>query len=376
MINRIKSTLSHTLLNLPGWHTRRKIVVIESDDWGSIRMPSKEVYEKCLKAGYPVDLNPYERYDSIASEDDLEMLFELLSHYKDKNGNHPVITANCVVANPDFEKIEKSGFKEYYYELITETFKRYPKHHNNFDLWLQGKENDVFYPQFHAREHLNVSLFMKALKEDDSDVHFGFKNKMPGSIRKGDVKNGNDFVEATYFDSEEDKKEKLRIYLEGLDVFEQLFGYRSLSIIPPNYTWSKDFDYAVAEKGVKYIQGIRKVREPAPGEKSKYTHRYLGMKNSYGQLELVRNVSFEPSLITVNGIVDRVLSEVDIAFKMRKPAIISSHRINYVGYLDKNNRDETLRLLNMILKELVKRWPDVEFMSSVELGNYISKKNK
>ncbi|NTW32234.1 MAG: hypothetical protein HGB12_06370 [Bacteroidetes bacterium] len=30
--------------NIPGWRTDRKILVIESDDWGSIRMPSKETY--------------------------------------------------------------------------------------------------------------------------------------------------------------------------------------------------------------------------------------------------------------------------------------------------------------------------------------------
>ena len=35
MNSKIQTQLSHTLLNLPGWHTRRKIVVIESDDWGS-----------------------------------------------------------------------------------------------------------------------------------------------------------------------------------------------------------------------------------------------------------------------------------------------------------------------------------------------------
>lgn len=374
MINRIKSTLSHTLLNLPGWHTGRKIVVIESDDWGSIRMPSREVYDKCLKAGYPVDLNPYERYDSIASGYDLEMLFDLLCKYKDKNDSYPVITANCVVANPNFEKIEKSGFQEYHYELITETFKHYPEHHNNFDLWLQGKESKVFYPQFHAREHLNVSKFMKALQTNDSDAHFGFKNRMPGCIQKGKTNKGNYYVEATYFETEEDKKEKLAIYLEGLDIFKNLFGYHSLSVIPPNYTWSDDFNKTVAEKGVKYIQGNKKIREPVPGKKSKYTHRYLGMKNSNGQLALVRNVSFEPSLTTVNGIVDRVLSEIDIAFKMRKPAIISSHRINYVGYLDQKNREQTLHILNELLKKLLKKWPDVEFMSSDELGNYISEK--
>ena len=52
----IKSTLSNTFLNLPGWHTRRKLVVIESDDWGSIRMPSREVKQKLQQAEQRVQI--------------------------------------------------------------------------------------------------------------------------------------------------------------------------------------------------------------------------------------------------------------------------------------------------------------------------------
>ena len=37
------------LYNIPGWHTRRHLVVIESDDWGSIRTPSKAVYNEFLR---------------------------------------------------------------------------------------------------------------------------------------------------------------------------------------------------------------------------------------------------------------------------------------------------------------------------------------
>ncbi len=61
----IKKIIGRSLINLLGWRTSRKIVVIESDDWGSIRMPSHDVYTKCLKEGYPVDKNAYERYDSL-----------------------------------------------------------------------------------------------------------------------------------------------------------------------------------------------------------------------------------------------------------------------------------------------------------------------
>ena len=51
---------------------------------------------------------------------------------------------------------------------------------------------------------------------------------MPGSIPKLEPQKGNDYVEATCYHSEIDKQEKLNIYLEGLDLFEELFGYKSL----------------------------------------------------------------------------------------------------------------------------------------------------
>lgn len=241
MLKNLKHTLTHNLLNIPGWRTNRKILVIESDDWGSIRMPSTEVYEKMLKVGYPVHLNPFEKYDSLASEEDLEMLFDLLLSFRDINGNHPVITANCVVANPDFVKIKDDNFHNYHYELIEVTFKKYPFHKDNLKLWKKGDDNGLFHPQFHAREHLNVSKFMNALKAGDPGLLLGFENKMPGNLVKGNVKSRNLYVEATYYENESDKWDKLKIFLEGLDIFEKIFGYKSLSIIPPNYTWSRDF---------------------------------------------------------------------------------------------------------------------------------------
>ncbi|MBK7480400.1 MAG: hypothetical protein IPI69_12245 [Bacteroidales bacterium] len=51
IIGKIRSSVSHNLLNISGWRTRRKIVVFESDDWGSIRMPSMEVYSEFRNKG-------------------------------------------------------------------------------------------------------------------------------------------------------------------------------------------------------------------------------------------------------------------------------------------------------------------------------------
>lgn len=84
---KIKKFIAHNIVNIPGWRTNRHLVVIESDDWGAIRMPSKEVYEQFLKEGIRVDNDPYCRYDSLATKEDLEILFEALQSVKDKMGN-------------------------------------------------------------------------------------------------------------------------------------------------------------------------------------------------------------------------------------------------------------------------------------------------
>ena len=83
----VLSVLRKNIRNIPGWQTKRKIVIIESDDWGSIRMPSKEAFKRLQKAGIPVEKCPMNSYDSLASEEDLSALFQVLQTVKDKNKN-------------------------------------------------------------------------------------------------------------------------------------------------------------------------------------------------------------------------------------------------------------------------------------------------
>lgn len=369
LLNDAKQFLAPYYRNLGGWRTQRKLLVIESDDWGSIRMPSRAVYERCLRAGYPVDQIAYERYDAPLSNDDLEYLFELLTSFSDHTGAHPIITANCLVANPDFDKIEASGFEQYHYELITETFRQYPRHDRSFALWKEGLAKGLFKPQFHGREHLNVCQFMKALQNNDPDVLFGFRNRMPGCIPKGPRVQGNHYVEATRFQTAAEKEYVLKSLIEGLDLFEQLFGYRSKTLIPTNYIWSSDFDEPVWRSGVAGFQGNRVMKDQQPDGSSHLVRRRLGEMNELGQSYLTRNATFEPSLfrLKIGDPVASCLREIKAAFLMRKPAVISTHRLNYSGVVDPTNRDRNLLFLKQLLGAIVSKWPEVEFLSSNQL---------
>lgn len=362
-----------TAINIPGWHTSRKIVVIESDDWGSIRMPSKAVYNDLLSKGLPVDRLPFLKYDSLASESDLKALFEVLSDVKDKNGNPAIITANTNVVNPDFEKIKQSGYKEYHYELFTDTLKRYPEHGNSFELWKEGMRHKLWRPQFHGREHLNVISWMDALQNDKGLVRMCLDYNMY-DLSEGKTVTVNSFVEALNFQDKSELDFQKKSLIDGLNIFEQIFGYRSSTYIAPCYIWSTELNETLIKNGITAFQGGWYQFVPLEGsaKKHKRIFHYTGEKNQFNQRYLVRNVHFEPSLKQDNDNIDALINQIDFVFHCRKPVIISSHRINFSGYIHPENRQKNLLLFNQLLKKITERWPDVEFLSSDQLAQIVS----
>ena len=374
----IKSALRVNVSNIPGWRTKRHIVVIESDDWGSIRMSSKEAFDRMLKAGMPVDRSHYNLYDSLECNDDLEQTYETLSKFKDSTGRHPVITGVNVVANPDFEKIKTNNFSEYIYEPYTETCKRYSNHDRVYDLWKEGIEKRLMVPIFHGREHLNAQFWMRALRDKNKSTLVGFENEvtgMPGI--KGEKLP--DFQAAFQIDTINDLVYQKEVLKTGLDLFEELYGYRSRYFVPTNGPFNNTLEKDLNEHGVKYINTGKKQKEPLGNGQYKINTRFIGDKNQYGQIYITRNCFFEPSSSGFEkpantDWINNCLKEIEIAFRWRKPAVISSHRVNYIGYLHPENRERSLKQLSELLGKMLKRWPDIEFMTSPELGDLITSK--
>ena len=374
MLNKVKNILGYSLINALGWHINRKIIVIESDDWGSIRIPSKDIYSYLRKKGYKQEHGLYDKYDSLASNDDLESLFEVLAGFKDINDHPVVITANSVVANPDFEKIKISKFQEYHYEPFYKTFNKYNNHSRAFELWKEGLKNKLFIPQFHGREHINIPMWMRALQSDNQDVHFAFGIGMAGIFPKGQPHQGNKYMAAYSIESPEDLQYHQNSIEEGLDLFEIIWGFKSKSFTAPCYIWSKTMETILNDKKIELIQGSSFQLEPRIGYKHKRIFHFSGEKNSFGQRYNIRNCIFEPISNPNIDWIDACLKQIQTAFNWHKPAVINSHRLNYIGNIDKSNRDNNLKLLKTLLFEIKKKWPDVEFMSSDNLMDLIINK--
>jgi len=146
-------------------------------------------------------------------------------------------------------------------------------------------------------------------------------------------------------------------------------------MIAPNYVWDDEIEKAASQSGVKYFQTSTTQRISKDfGEKQQIIRHYTGQKNKFKQLYMMRNCHFEPSSNPNKDWVDSCLKQVKTAFTMHKPAIISTHRVNFVGFIDEKNRNRNLPKFQNLLKQIVKKWPDVIFMSSDELGNYITTK--
>ena len=156
-------------IHLWGWKTPRKLVVFESDDWGSERMPSKKVFYQLKKQGIPVEDDPYCRYDTRASNQDLDLLYEIMDSFRDHKGNPPAFTVNTIMGNPDFKKISLDDFKAYSY--VASAFP---------GSFYEGIKNGFIKPQFHGREHLNVKQWMKALRQGDRDALVCFHHGVYG----------------------------------------------------------------------------------------------------------------------------------------------------------------------------------------------------
>ena len=141
------SSILRNASNFIGWSTDKKIIVIESDDWGAIRMSSKKALADMAVKGVVPSSSDEARYlsnDGLASEDDFAHLFEVLTSHKDISGDYCKFTAVGLTANPDFKKIKADNFRNYHYELLPETLQRYPHHSKSFELWKEGIRNNIF----------------------------------------------------------------------------------------------------------------------------------------------------------------------------------------------------------------------------------------
>ncbi|MCK6604133.1 MAG: hypothetical protein L6Q66_03070 [Bacteroidia bacterium] len=370
-MNRLINSIYQNLKNIPGWRTDRKLVAFSVDDYGNVRLASKKARENLNNAGLKV-YSRFDQYDTLETDEDINILFDALTSVKDINGHNAIFTPFNVPCNIDFDKVIESDYQEYFYELVSETYQKTQSSKHVYELISQGIKANIFLPQFHGREHFNLRVFLQKLKKRDHDLLMCLNNRSNTSIINSEIKNVkytaayhfNEFIENREFDS---------INIDGLDAFEKVYGYRATHFNPPGGNDHPVIHSTLSDNGIRYFDtALIKYEHQGNGEYRRRYH-YLGKKHDNG-IYLVRNCVFEP---TENRDIDWVsytLKQIETAFRWNKPAIISSHRVNFCGHIDPKNRETGISALRELLKKIVKRWPDVEFISANKLGELIAEK--
>lgn len=357
------------IINIPGKRIKRRLIVFESDDWGSIRIPNKAVYQQLVNERLLDEKDPFSQYDALENSKDLTDLFSVLSDHKDSKGNSPILTANMVMANPDFQKIKEAGFESYHFEHFAKTYERYSSSDATFSVMQQGIADKLFFPQFHAREHLNVPLWMRLLKSNHEGFRKAFELECFAISYKSNQNRRTNLMATYDYHTAEDLafiKESIK---EGMRLFEATFNYSSKTTIAPCYVWDTEIEKTFQELGTNVFQGSRFQNSPMPNEAAfKKTFHYNGQHKN-GANYLLRNGLFEPSTNVTTNWVGKCLESIETAFTWNKPAVIGTHRINFIGSLNSTNREVGLTLMNELLTKIIQKWPEVEFITSEELAN-------
>src|SRR6056297_3336953 len=117
----IKQTLFNNLKNIPGWRSNRKLVAISVDDYGNVRLDSKAAKEQLQRKGVS-PIGRFDEYDTLATNQDLEMLFETLRQVRDTKGRPAVFNPYALPCNIDFEATRAEG--RYVPETVKKTWTR------------------------------------------------------------------------------------------------------------------------------------------------------------------------------------------------------------------------------------------------------------
>jgi len=379
MISKVKDSLINNLKNSIGWKTKRKIVVFSVDDYGNVRLHSKEARAKLDQAGLKV-YSRFDLFDTLETKKDLEQLYAVLDSAKDKNGRSAVFTPFALPCNIDFEKMEADNFQKYYFENLPVTYSKLAKeqpeaYDGAWELWQEGIAKGFLRPQFHGREHLNLFVFNDKLEKRDPELLTALQNKSYTSISDEDYPTMSSTAALDFWDVNDNEKLK-PILVEGLQFFKEVYGYSSNYFTPPVYQIHHSLFSTLKENGIKYID-LGLVRKEHHGQNSyKTSFNYIGKKTKEGLTIMVRNIVFEPTEDRGLDWVSFTMKQIERAFRWNKPAIISSHRVNFCGHIDPKNREMGLQTLQKLLQEIVKKWPEVEFMAADELGDYLTNQRK
>lgn len=305
------------------------VLIVESDDWGP---------------------GPHEQART------LDAIRALLKGFKDHRGRAPVMTIAVVLSLPDPEAIAETG--KYHARLLDD-----PAYRPIVETLKAGEEEGVFDLQLHGLAHFWPANFMAAWKRDEAVRRWlaedGWRTeRLPAWLQSR-------WIDASSLPSRPLLPAVIRAAVqEEVECFRCCFGRSPKVAVPPTFVWDANVERAYAEAGIEVLitPGRRYPGRGCEGRLSSPNRSYAnGERISCGLLSLVRDLYFEPALGHEPEV---VLEAVERKWSQREPALLETHRFNFLD----GRLEPSLDALRSLLEGALARFPELRFLSSYELA--------
>ena len=346
----------------------RPILVLESDDWGVAAVPSHETYRQLVHNRVVFPENPWSS-DTLETPDDIAALREILLPRPDANGRPLPVTANFIVANPDFSGITSERLP---FIPLNSNHPNNPITQQLRHAWKQAVADRILAPAYHGLRHLAPDALCRLWAQNDPWTKQCFKHNTPplGLTTPPATLLLSEYMRATGSPPRlqpRSAEEQTRIVNQGVAIFRAIFGHPPDSTAAPHYLWNRATEQAWRQAGIRAIQAAN--RHPDIRRSFGFLNARriaLGRRTREGMVYLTRNCRFEPALY--GNTAATAFARVRKLFAARRPAVLGCHRINFTASIFPERRRQTLIQLAALLDLVREKYPDVIFMTSGELG--------
>lgn len=305
---------------------RLKAVVIESDDWGLCAW-SADAHAFRVLADTPVFRHPAgRRYggSTLESAEDLAAMQRILEGAAG-DGIAPVLQANTVMASPAYDRLQAPMFEAETLPLADFLHAPPRWRRPGLDRALRGAiDAGVWWPELHGLHHLPEAAWLHALRRGERDARRAFEQQ---SMVCGAVEHGGEYGDGEPLDL---RRRNLALAVEK---FRALFGRGPGSFCPPDYHWDGALDRDAEALGLVTFQGVAEVAGARAPRFRRLFHRFRWPHFEGRRFAMPPRIAFEP--LSAEGLsetlgVERTFRAVQDAWRRGQPAVVSTHRMNYV----------------------------------------------
>lgn len=312
------------------------VLIFESDDWG---------------------------YGTDAQSRALDRIAEALATFRDRRGQHPVMTLGVVLAGPDTDRMRAEGCRTYHRVTLAD-----PRLGPVREAMSRGAARGVFSLQLHGMEHFWPECLMRAAATNGTvrdwltGPGFPSTEALPSHLQSR-------WIDATGLPSKPlTVTEVIAATSEEARLFTTTFGVPPEVAVPPRFIWTDDVESAWADAGVRVVVTPGKRYEnldgegrPVPGERDYYN----GATGHHGLSYVVRDSYFEPALGQTHQGALRALARNT---ELGRPTLLEIHRMNFIG--EERVAQRALDEVTDLLTAAGAEYPDIRFMNTTELARH------